>query len=235
MPSSITLVKWKIGVEEYVHKETREIHHVCEKANESKDLNVKNFGVKQDFDQKILKINVIGPNPPTLQKCEELWDKLERQTLLACSDGAYDPVTSIGSHGWTFHSNIPHNIASGACPVDGSPSQLSFYRAELCGILAVLYIIYRICMYYRISLGTVKCYCDNKGVVKNSFSTLCPGILPFMNSDYDLLHLIHQILHIIPVNIVGLWVKGHFVGPNPEVQHSLNEIADTLATTYQHN
>jgi hypothetical protein len=61
MPSSITLVKWKIGVEEYVHKETREIHHVCEKANESKDLNVKNFGVKQDFDQKILKINVIGP------------------------------------------------------------------------------------------------------------------------------------------------------------------------------
>jgi len=197
MPSSITLVKWKIGVEEYVHKETREIHHVCEKANESKDLNVKNFGVKQDFDQKILKINVIGPNPPTMQKCEELWDKLERQTLLACSDGAYDPVTSIGSHGWTFHSNIPHNIASGACPVDGSPSQLSFYRAELCGILAVLYIIYRICMYYRISLGTVKCYCDNKGVVKNSFSTLCPGILPFMNSDYDLLHLIHQILHII--------------------------------------
>jgi hypothetical protein len=116
-----------------------------------------------------------------------------------------------------------------------SPLATCFYKSALSGILAVLYIIYCICMYYHISLGTVKYYCDNKGAVKNSFSTPHPGILPFMNSNYDLLHLIHQILHIIPVNIVGPWVKGHFVGLNPEVQHSLNEIANTLATTYQHN
>lgn len=37
----------------------------------------------------------------------------------------------------------------------------------------------------------------------------------------------------IPISVLGLWVKGHYTGPNPETQHCLNDMAGELATTYQ--
>jgi hypothetical protein len=179
--------------------------------------------------------HLIGLTPPFLQQCEELRDEIQRNTLVACSDGSYDPANSLSSHAWIFSSNIPHNITYGAGPVDGHPSLQSSYRAELSGILVVLYIIHKVCLHYDISTGAVQCYCFNKGAVKNFYGRPHPGILPFLTSDYDLLYMIHHMLQIILITIIGSWVKGHCTGPNPKLQHDLNSEADRLATRYQRN
>jgi len=170
--------------------------------------------------------HLIGPTPPSLQQCKELRKEIQRNTLVACSNGSHDPSNSLSSHAWIFSSNIPHDIAYGAGPVNGHPSLQSSYRAELSGILAVLYIIHRVCLYYDISMGAAQCYCDNKGTIRSSYSRPHPGILPFLTSDYDLLHLIHHMLHMIPITIIGSWVKGHYTGSTRELQHDLNSEAD---------
>lgn len=150
--------------------------------------------------------HLIGPTPPSLEACEELWDKIEQQTLLACSNDSHNPSRGLSSHGWIFSNNLPESIVSVVGPVDGNPSLLTSYRAELSGILAVLYDIHRVCSYYHIQKGSVQCYCDNLGAARNSYWKPTPGILPFLTSDYDILHLIHYFLHLIPVQVMDSWV-----------------------------
>jgi len=111
------------------------------------------------------------------------------------------PPFFTASHAWIFASEIQLNISSGAGPDDGHPTYLSSYQSELGDILAASYIIYRICIYYNITSGTAKLYCDNKGTVTQSRKPNPLGITPFLTSDYDLLgsnplypeHYAHQI------------------------------------------
>ncbi len=83
---------------------------------------------------------LIGPTPPSDAQCQEISQEILHNALLACSDGAHDATSSKASHGWIFGSSIFETIqATGAGPVDGHPQLLSSFRAELSGILAVLY------------------------------------------------------------------------------------------------
>jgi hypothetical protein len=95
--------------------------------------------------------------------------------------------------------------------------------------LAALYIIHRICDYYNVTTSKVILYCDNKGAITNSFQPARPGISPFLSPDYDLLHMIKQIVTLIPMTLVGEWVKGHYTGKDRKPQHDMNALADELA------
>jgi len=53
----------------------------------------------------------------------------------------------------------------GCGPTDGHPQLTSAFSSELSGILAVLYIIHRICQYYHITKGSPKVFCDNKAAL----------------------------------------------------------------------
>jgi hypothetical protein len=128
---------------------------------------------------------------------------------------------------------MEQEIAAGAGPADGHPLLMSSYRTELGGLLAVLYIIHRICHHYQVTQGQAKCYCDNKGAVTNTFAPRQRGITPFLNTDYDLIHLAQGLVQIIPVTIIGEWVKGHYTGPQREYKHVLNHRVDRLATRFQ--
>jgi hypothetical protein len=66
-------------------------------------------------------------------------------------------------------------------------------------------------------------------VLTNSFKYITPGISPFFSADYDILHLLKQLLATIPITIVGEWVKGHYTGKRKKIQHRLNETADAVA------
>jgi uncharacterized protein involved in tolerance to divalent cations len=44
--------------------------------------------------------------PPTEEQCQEIAHELTQDTLVACSDGAYDKNTSIVSHRWVFASSL---------------------------------------------------------------------------------------------------------------------------------
>ncbi len=172
--------------------------------------------------------------PPTAQECQDIAQELTEKTLLACSDGACDPVRAVSSHGVVFSSSLmKQRISSMVGPIDGHPDLVTSYRAELSGIVATLYLIYRLCQFYKISEGAMTLYCDNKAALANAFKTIKPGITPYLTTDHDLVELAQALIHIIPIMITTEWVKGHYTGNNRQYQHDLNEEADKIAGQYQ--
>jgi hypothetical protein len=105
--------------------------------------------------------------PPTHLECQEIAQELPERHLVACSNGAYDPATHLASHSWVFASNLLE---------DSHPQLLSSYRAKLSGILAVLYLIHRICQYYNIQSNELKVFSDNKGAYSVQLSWRLLGI-----------------------------------------------------------
>jgi len=83
--------------------------------------------------------------------------------------------------------------------------------------------------------GTLRIYCDNKSALDKTVTTAPKGITPFLMSDYDLIDLIRLFHALLPITVVGEWVKGHYSGDKREYKHDLNDRADHLATsTHRH-
>jgi len=119
-----------------------------------------------------------------LHQCDSLCKAIQDKSLTICSDGAHCPSDGSGSHAWIFH-EPRGEIAKGARPMDGHPSLTSSYRAELGGIQASLYLIYRICHYYHIEHGQARLFCDNKGAISKVFQYPTLGIAPFLTTDFE--------------------------------------------------
>jgi ribonuclease HI len=160
---------------------------------------------------------------------------IELETLITCSDGSFDPQTKKGSNGWVLSDTNKRILAQGSGPADGHPALMSSYRAELGGLIAILYTIYRICQFQQVSSGKFKYHCDNKGVLTNVFSNKPMTISQFLHADYDLVHVAKTLVAIIPATIVAEWVKGHYNGECREHKHDLNERADKLAANFNAN
>jgi hypothetical protein len=174
---------------------------------------------------------LIGKEIPTLHQCESLCEAIQDKSLIICSDGPHCPSDGSGSHAWIFH-DLSGEIAKGARPMDGHPSLTSSYRAELGGILVSLYLIYKVCQYYRIEHGQAQLFCDNRGAISKAFQHSTLGITPFLTTDFDLLHLIQQLIQALPITANGSWVKGHYSGKIRRLEHDLNDMADDLATQH---
>ncbi len=176
---------------------------------------------------------LIGNDPPIEDTVGfQIATGLELETLIACSDGSYDPKHQTGSHGWIFASTDKNILAQGAGPADGHPALMSSYRTELGGLLAVLYTIYRICQHYQVTSGKMSYYCDNKGVISNVFSHCAPSISHYFHTDADLVMEARHLLTLLPVTILAGWVKGHYVGDHREYKHDLNDQVDQLADRF---
>ena len=156
----------------------------------------------------------IGQTPPSHEQCCTLREELEYNFLLVCSGGAYCPINHQAAHGWVIASKVNSSIVDGTGPIDGHPDLLLSYCAELGGILASTYIIYRDYQYFNITTGKAILFCDNKGAINKSFTPSQKGISPFLTSDYDLIHLIINLLAVLPVYFLGEWMKGHYTGKN---------------------
>jgi hypothetical protein len=98
------------------------------------------------------------------------------------------------------------NTGRGAGRSDGHPALMSSYRAELGGILASLYLIFRVCNYYQLQSNQATLFCDNKGALTKAFTPLS-SITPYFRTDQDILTLTQQLLQMIPITIIGKWVK----------------------------
>jgi hypothetical protein len=173
---------------------------------------------------------IIGPAPVLPASTQlDLVHGIELETLLACSDGSV--TNGTGSHGWVFSNDTNPNL-QGAGPDDGHPDYMTSYRSELGGLIAVLYIIHRICAAYNIQSGKVQYYCDNKGVIQNVFHPLCqPSITTFMETDSELVAAARALIDCIPITIIGSWVKGH-QSDDKEPKYLLNNMADKLARNF---
>ena len=117
--------------------------------------------------------------------------------------------------------------------MDGHPTLVTSYRAELSGIVATLYLVYRICQFYSITVEAAKLYCDNKEALKNAFSPIKEGITPYFNTDHDLVEVAQSLLQLLPITIGHEWVKGHYEGKNKQYLHYLNKEVDEIAGAYQ--
>ena len=99
---------------------------------------------------------IIGASPPIDSRIGgQIATGIELETLVTCSDGSFDPATQLGSHGWIISTSDKMMLAQGAGPADGHHNLMSSYRAELGGLIAVLYTIYRICLHYQVESGKV--------------------------------------------------------------------------------
>ncbi len=179
---------------------------------------------------------VIGPCPPLdFNTSFTITAGIELETLVTCSDGSFDPENKTGSHGWVLATTDKIILAEGSGPTDGHPASLSSSRAELGGLIAVLYTIYRICQHHNVTSGKVKYHCDNKGVIKNVFHPKSTSITQYLQADYDLVHIAQHLLTIIPATIIAEWVKGHYTGDQREFKHDLNDRADHIAGKFNKN
>jgi len=148
--------------------------------------------------------------------------------------GRATPSRAIASYGTVFASSlIEQRVASTVGPVDGHPNLVTSCRAELSGVIATLYLVYRGCQNYRITEGAMTLYCDNKGALKNAFHPIKAGITPYFKTDHDLIEVAQALITLIPIVISTSWAKGHFTGKNKQYQHILNEEADNFAGQYQ--
>jgi hypothetical protein len=136
--------------------------------------------------------HIIGHWPPTTVECDQIVEEIKYNALLACSDGAFCPISKTSSHSWVFASEGSHEVATGADPDHAIPDILLSYRSELGGLLAVLYIIYKVCIYY--SKGKAVIYCNNKSALSAAFNNSAPTLSSNMAPDHDLVELCHHIL-----------------------------------------
>jgi hypothetical protein len=112
---------------------------------------------------------LIGEQPPTQEQCKMISQALGTEGLFTCSNGAYCQSKGTGSHGWVIYARTGSELMVGAGPADGHPDFMSSYRSELGGILASLYIIYRICSHFLLDSGPINHYCDNKGGLHKAY------------------------------------------------------------------
>jgi hypothetical protein len=175
---------------------------------------------------------LIGPTPPTAFQFSEIMHTLQEESeLLGCTDGSYVEAEDQCYQGWIVASDASRTIAEGSGAGHGHPNVLSSYRAELSGILALLYLVYRISSYHGITAGAIRVYCDNKSALSKTVKVAPLGITPFLTTDYDLIHLIRIYVSLLPITLYGEWVKGHYSGERREYKHDLNDRADSLATS----
>jgi hypothetical protein len=99
------------------------------------------------------------------------------------------------SHISVFASGLlQQQLATIAGPLDGHPKLVTSYRAELSGLVALLYVVYRVCQFYAVEAGAMKIYCDNKGALKNTFKSIKAGITPYFRIDHDLIEVARALI-----------------------------------------
>jgi len=128
---------------------------------------------------------------------------------------------------------LQQQISTIAALVDGHPKLVTSYRTELSGIIASLYLIYRVCQFYDVEAGAIKLLCDNKGALTNAFKPIKAGITPYFRTDHDLIEIARALIQLIPLIITSKWVKGHYEGKGKQYKHTINAEADKLAGEFQ--
>jgi hypothetical protein len=92
----------------------------------------------------------------------------------------------VASHGWVIADSFGASIWRGAGPVDGIPSQLNPFRAELCGVLALLHLFLRLETHHNFHGISATIYCDNLKAVRGASNCSPINIKQANRDDYDI-------------------------------------------------
>ena len=154
---------------------------------------------------------------------------LQQGTAIACSDGSYQDGTSTSA--FTLQGPTDEGRIDAVNWVPGDPDDQSSYRAELGGILGILFLLEAILLANPIiancSSLSITISLDNKSAI-----TSCQkGHPKASNSCYDLLLDIHRRLQALPISITWHWVESHQreQGKTMDRWARLNDEMDTQA------
>ena len=162
---------------------------------------------------------------------------LQHPTLIAATDGG---VNGLAGMGWLIATNDGKILTEGFGPVCGR--DVTSYRAELHGILAVITYLQKAETYYGLPIPPVTLYCDNKAAIEQTAkihkaagsTSILRGLVNPLTADYDVLHEIAVTFEAWTTPISMQHIEAHQDAKKPEheltVPARLNIRADKLAT-----
>jgi ribonuclease HI len=170
------------------------------------------------------------------QAANQIAQSIINEDLHICTDGAYQQDSQQGAQALVFSTGTKNILWKGSGPSLGHPVAMTPYRAELSGLTSCLCILHWICMTEAVNSGKVTIYCDNETALREVFASPRHTNNPYkqLQADIDLLSYARQlVLHLSArITVKKEWVKGHFNGPNRQLKHDLNDLADNLAGDY---
>jgi hypothetical protein len=165
---------------------------------------------------------------------EMIADSIQRDNLMVCSDGSFDPVTRKTAYGVVLANKITKlYLLTLHGPCIGHTNTRSAIRSELCSLTAITHLLLAIIKEFRVMTGSIILYNNDCSKAIKYINHPGQKFKRFLTDDYDLLceirTTVQQIQQLVSFKL--LWVKGHFTGKQREFQHDLNAEAHTLAKT----
>lgn len=149
-------------------------------------------------------------------------EELEYESLLACSDGScFPPVNTLVMVGYLL---VRFTMFSPMGQLQMMDIQLACLPIDWNWVASwPPYTLFIGSINIIISHQEKQIYCNNKSAINKAFTPPQPGIHPFLTPDYDLLGMMRDLVEIIPLIVVGEWVKWHYTGKNRAKKHELND------------
>eukprot|EP00956_Cyclotella_meneghiniana_P037017 scaffold133838_cov26-Cyclotella_meneghiniana.AAC.1 len=125
-------------------------------------------------------------------------------TLIACSDGSYDPLEQKAAFNWRIVTADEKGLTSGSAPVNTNPKYLNSYRAEFAGLRGAI----RYMKKHGLHRKAITLYCDGKSCVDalNSKDDFTAATLE--KAESDIIQATQKIMKDFS-NLKIEWVKGH--------------------------
>jgi hypothetical protein len=169
-------------------------------------------GVKPNLLNHPFYTRLLGPLTDEQKHLEEVAAAAIHGPLYLCCDGSHDPIRHIASHGWVIADSYGNPLWEGSGPVDGVPSQLNPYRAEIHGLLAVLHLLLRLDNYHNTESAKAIVYCDNLKAIKGVSNQSPLNIKQATSDDYDVFLELKSLQKELQIQTEMTWVKGHYEG-----------------------
>eukprot|EP00956_Cyclotella_meneghiniana_P031964 scaffold85834_cov44-Cyclotella_meneghiniana.AAC.5 len=126
------------------------------------------------------------------------------ETLVACSDGSYDPIEQKAAFIWRIVTENEMGLTSGSTPVDTNPKYFNSYRAEFADLRGVI----RHMRKHDLHKKKITLYCDGKSCVDALNSNIEFTSASLERAESDIIQATQKIMKDF-TNLNIEWVKGH--------------------------
>jgi hypothetical protein len=150
----------------------------------------------------------LGSSLSTIGNLTHLRESITNGTAIAVSDGSYDAISNQASAAYTLLDSTGQHGLECSMDVPGDASCQNAYRAEVAGILGVLFLIQLSSYIFDQSHGNVSVYCDGKSALEQVFD-FSRDIGTAKSKQSDLIMATRTVIQNMEVTLDHHHVKGH--------------------------
>ena len=125
-------------------------------------------------------------------------------TLIACSDGSYDPITSKAAFNWRVVTDSETGLTQCSAPINTNPKYMNSYRAEYAGIRSLVKYLKARELYHK----KITIYCDSKSCVNELNNKYELSMTDLDKPESDIIRSIKSMASTFKT-LQFEWVKGH--------------------------